>query len=86
MPGGLGADPVFRAKLAACAVAGALHRDHGICVHYDLAGTNPLVVGPPLVAQPEHVERFLDGFEATLAKGLPRLLATFLSEKVTTLW
>lgn len=86
MPGGLGADPVFRAKLAACAVACALYRDHSICVHYDLTGTNPLVVGPPLVAEPEHVERFLDGFEATLAKGLPRLLATFLSEKVTTLW
>jgi putrescine aminotransferase len=86
MPGGLGADPVFRAKLAACAVAGALLRDHRTCVHYDLDGTNPLVIGPPLVAEPEHVERFLDGFEATLAKGLPRLLATFLSEKVTTLW
>jgi len=86
MPGGLGADPVLRAKLAACAVASALLRDHRACVHYDLNGTNPLVIGPPLVAEPEHVERFLDGFEATLAKGLPRLLTTFLSEKVTTLW
>ncbi|HEY0804939.1 MAG TPA: aminotransferase class III-fold pyridoxal phosphate-dependent enzyme, partial [Pseudonocardiaceae bacterium] len=86
MPGGLGGDSVFGAKLAACAVASALYRDHGLCVHYDLDGGNPLIIGPQLVAEPEHVELFLDGFEATLAKGLPRLLTTFLSEKVTTLW
>ena len=89
IPGGLGDDPVLCAKLAACAVTTALRREHGICVHYDLDGRNPLVVAPPLVAEPEHVDQFLDGFAATLADGLPRLLATFLSErlkKVTTLW
>lgn len=86
IPGGLGDDPVLRAKLAACAVTAALHREHDICVHYDLDGRNPLVVAPPLVAEPEHVDQFLDGFAATLADGLPRLLATFLSERVTTLW
>jgi putrescine aminotransferase len=86
MPGGLGGDPVLCAKLAACAVAAALYREHDLRVHYDLDGHNPLVVAPPLVAEPEHVDQFLDGFAATLASGLPRLLATFLSEKVTTLW
>lgn len=86
MPGGMGDDPVFGAKLAACAVAAALHRDHDLCVHYDIEGGGPLVVAPQLVADHDHVGLFLDGFEATIAKGLPHLLTTFLSEKVTTLW
>jgi hypothetical protein len=29
---------------------------------------------------------FLDGFEATLAKGLPRLLTTFVRDRVRSLW
>lgn len=85
-PGGFARDPQFRTKLIISSVVDALYRDHGIYTYYGLGGRNPLVVAPPLVAEPQHAEFFLDCFEATLAKGLPRLLTTFVREKVRSLW
>jgi putrescine aminotransferase len=85
-PGGFAADPNFRIKLITCAVIDALYRDHGVYAYYTLNGDNPLVAAPSLVVTPAEVEYFLDSLDATLAKGLPRLLARFVKEKVMPRW
>jgi putrescine aminotransferase len=85
-PRGLMADPNFRIKLITCAVVDALYRDHGIYSYYTLNGDNPLVAAPPLVVEPADVEFFVDSLNATLAKGLPRLLTRFVREKVAPRW
>jgi putrescine aminotransferase len=85
-PRGLMADPNFRIKLITCAVVDALYRDHGIYAYYTLNGDNPLVAAPPLVVEPADVEYFVDSLDATLAKGLPRLLTRFVREKVAPRW
>jgi putrescine aminotransferase len=85
-PGGLAKDPRFRTKLVISSIVDALYRDHGIYAYYGLGGDNPLVVAPPLVAEPEQAEYFLECFEATLATGLTSLLTRFVREKVKSLW
>jgi putrescine aminotransferase len=85
-PRGLMADPRFRIKLVTCSVVDALYRDHGIYTYYTLNGDNPLVAAPPLVVEPADVEFFVDSLDATLAKGLPRLLTRFVKEKVAPRW
>jgi putrescine aminotransferase len=85
-PRGLLADPHFRIKLITCSVVDALYRDHGIYTYYTLNGDNPLVAAPPLVVEPADVEYFVDSLDATLAKGLPRLLTRFVKEKVAPRW
>nr|MDT0657617.1 aminotransferase class III-fold pyridoxal phosphate-dependent enzyme [Micromonospora sp. DSM 115978] len=85
-PAGLARDPQFGSKLVCCAVVNALYHDHDIYTYYTLNGRNPLVVGPPLVVEPTDVERFLDRLDRTLALGLPRLVARFLRDKVSSLW
>jgi putrescine aminotransferase len=85
-PGGLARDPHFRIKLITCSVVDALYRDHGIYTYYTLNGDNPLVAAPPLVVTQDDVEYFLDSLDATLSKGLPRLLTRFVREKVTPQW
>jgi putrescine aminotransferase len=85
-PRGLMADPQFRVKLITCSVVDALYRDHGIYTYYTLNGNNPLVAAPPLVVSPSEVEYFLDSLDATLSKGLTRLLTRFVREKVAPRW
>jgi putrescine aminotransferase len=85
-PAGLLRDPHLRTKLITCAVVDALYRDHAVYTYYTLNGASPLVAGPPLVVGPTEVEYFLDSLEATLATGLPRLLARFIREKVAPRW
>ena len=48
--------------------------------------TRALVVAPTLAIEPDDLEHFLDGLDKTLAKGLPRLLARFVREKVGSRW
>lgn len=79
-------DPMLRPKLIACAVIDALYRDHDVYAYYTLNGRSPLVVGPPLVAEPDDMELFLTALEKTLDQGLPRLLTRFIREKVSSLW
>jgi putrescine aminotransferase len=85
-PGGFARDPHFRIKLITCSVIDALYRDHGIYSYYTLNGDNPLVAAPPLVVTRDEVEYFLASLDATLAKGLPRLLTRFVREKVAPRW
>lgn len=79
-------DPLLRPKLLACAVIDALYRDHDIYAYYTLNGRSPLVVAPPLVAEPADMEVFLTALEKTLDQGLTRLLTRFIREKVSSLW
>lgn len=85
-PGGFAKDPNFSTKVVTCAVIENLYREHGIYTYYTLNGRNPLVVGPPLVVSDDQVEYFLGCLDATLAKGLPKLLTRFLQGKVSSLW
>ncbi len=85
-PRGLLADPRLRIKLITGSVVDALYRDHGIYTYYTLNGDNPLVAAPPLVVEPADVEFFLDCLDATLSKGLPRLVTRFIKEKVVPRW
>ncbi|MER7402426.1 aspartate aminotransferase family protein [Streptomyces sp. NPDC000070] len=86
VPGGMTRDPRFLTKLITSSVVNALYRDHDIYAYYTLNGRNPLVAAPPLIVEQPEVERFLDALDQTLAKGLPRLLTKFVSEKVSSLW
>ncbi|MEU5163994.1 aminotransferase class III-fold pyridoxal phosphate-dependent enzyme [Streptomyces sp. NPDC020875] len=85
-PGGLARDPLLRTKLITCAVINAMYQDHDIFLYYTLNGRSPLVVAPPLVAEPADAELFLDAFEQTLAKGLTRLLTSFVKDKAVSRW
>lgn len=85
-PGGFRKDPHFRTKLITCAVVDALYRDHNIYTYYTLNGRNPLVAAPALVVSPDEIDRFLTALDATLARGVTRLLGQFVRQKVGSLW
>ncbi|MEE1753771.1 aspartate aminotransferase family protein [Streptomyces sp. SP18CS02] len=84
--GGPAKDPLLRTKIVTSAVVDALYRNHGIYTYYTLNGRSPLVVSPPLVAEPADVETFLDALDATLSQGMTKLLTRFVRERVSTLW
>ncbi|BCB75383.1 aspartate aminotransferase family protein [Phytohabitans flavus] len=85
-PGGLARDPRFRAKLVTAAVVNALYQDHDIYSYYALNGDNPLIVGPPLIVEPDEVDRFLDALDAVLGQGITKLLTRFAAQKLSSLW
>ncbi|RGC65953.1 Putrescine aminotransferase [Micromonospora sp. MW-13] len=85
MPG-FAHDPQFRTKLVTLSVIAHLFREHGIMTYYSPNADNPLMVAPSLVATGEDVEHFLTALDATLSRGLPRLLASFVRERVTSRW
>jgi putrescine aminotransferase len=80
---GFGHDPRFKTKLITLSVISHLFREHGIITYYSPNVENPLMVAPSLVVSDEDVEHFLDSLDATLSRGLPRLLTSFVREKVT---
>jgi putrescine aminotransferase len=81
-PAGFSRDPQFRTKLITCAVIAELYRSHGILTYYSPNVENPLVVAPMLVTEPAQVEYFLESLDATLARGVPRLLTAFVKDKL----
>jgi putrescine aminotransferase len=83
---GFSGDPHFRTKLITLSVIAELYREHDIVSYYSPNVENPLVVAPTLAIEPDDLEHFLDGLDKTLAKGLPRLLARFVREKVGSRW
>jgi putrescine aminotransferase len=83
---GFSGDPQFRTKLITLSVIAHLFREHRILAYYSPNGDNPLMVAPGLVATPEDAEYLLTSLDATLARGLPRLLTSFVREKVTSRW
>ncbi len=85
-PSGLGRDPMMRTKLITGAVIAELYREHRVLTYFSPNGDNPLVIAPSLVAGDAEVDHFLDALDATLAKGLPRLLSRFVRERVVSQW
>jgi putrescine aminotransferase len=82
---GFSADPNFGTKLIALSVIAHLFREHGVMTYYSPNAENPLMVAPTLAAGPAEVEQFLTALDATLAKGLTRLLTGFVREKLGSL-
>lgn len=82
-PADLARDPAFRTKLVACSVIAELYRSHRILTYFSPNAETPLMVAPSLVISPDDLEHFLDCLDRTLAKGLPRLLAGFVRDRVT---
>lgn len=82
LPAGLAKDPLIRTKVVTAAVIDTLYRKHDIYTYNTLNGRSPLVVSPPLVAEPEDAERFLDALDATLDEGMTRLLGRFVRERL----
>lgn len=83
---GFSHDPQFRTKLVTLSVIANLYREHNIMTYYSPNVENPLMVAPTLAVGPAEVEYFLDALDATLAKGLTRLLSAFVREKVASAW
>ena len=83
---GFSKDPQFRTKVITLSVIAHLYREHGIMTYYSPNVENPLMVAPTLMADPEDIEYFVESLDATLAKGMPRLLAAFVKEKVGSRW
>ncbi|MFE4518643.1 aspartate aminotransferase family protein [Kitasatospora sp. NPDC056783] len=83
LPSSFARDPQAGAKLATAAVVAALYRDHGVLTYYGSNHDLPLIAAPPLVAEDSDLDVFLDALDAALAKGMPRLLAGLVREKVT---
>ncbi|MCH6163334.1 aspartate aminotransferase family protein [Streptomyces marispadix] len=81
--GDLAKDPLIRTKIVTAAVIHTLYRKHDVYTYNTLNGRSPLVVSPPLVAEPEDAERFLKALDATLGEGMNRLLARFVRERVS---
>jgi putrescine aminotransferase len=79
---GFSHDPQFCTKLVALSVIARLYRKHKILTYYSPNGQNPLMVAPTLAAGPEEIEYFLEALDETLSRGLPRLLTSFIGEKV----
>ncbi|MEO3780178.1 aminotransferase class III-fold pyridoxal phosphate-dependent enzyme [Micromonospora sp. B11E3] len=83
---GFSGDPRFGTKLITLSVIAHLYREHKIMTYYSPNGQNPLMVAPTLSAGPAEVEYFLDALDATLSRGLTRLLTGFVKEKVGAAW
>ncbi|QSB17327.1 aminotransferase class III-fold pyridoxal phosphate-dependent enzyme [Natronosporangium hydrolyticum] len=79
---GFSGDRQFRTKLVTLSVIAHLYRQHRIMTYYSPNAENPLMVAPTLMIQKEELEHFLEALDATLAKGLRRLLTSFVREKV----
>ncbi len=85
MPG-FADDRRFATKLITLSVIAHLYREHDIMTYYSPNGDNPLMVAPTLVTGKAEVDLFLNALDSTLAKGLPRLLTSFVREKVASRW
>jgi len=83
---GFAHDPQFRTKLVTLSVIANLYREHNIMTYYSPNVENPLMVAPTLAVGPAEIEHFLDALDATLSKGLTRLLTSFVREKVASTW
>ncbi|MEV6521271.1 aminotransferase class III-fold pyridoxal phosphate-dependent enzyme [Longispora sp. NPDC051575] len=83
---GFAKDPQFATKLTTLAVIAHLYREHDILTYYSPNVENPLMVAPTLVTEPSEAEYFVRALDATLERGLGRLVAAFVKEKVTSRW
>ncbi|MGW0562789.1 aspartate aminotransferase family protein [Streptomyces sp. NPDC003016] len=83
LPTSVAKDPQAVPKLLTGAVVAALYRDHGILTFFGSNRAIALVVSPPLVAQPDEADLFVNALDEVLDQGAARLLAGLVREKVT---
>ncbi|WP_030246959.1 aspartate aminotransferase family protein [Streptomyces sp. NRRL S-350] len=83
LPTSVAKDPQAVPKLLTAAVVSALYRDHGILTFFGSNRAIALIASPPLVAQADEVDLFLNALDEVLAQGPARLLAGLVKEKVT---
>jgi putrescine aminotransferase len=82
LPAAAARDPQVVSKLLTGAVIAALYRDHGILTFFGSNRLIALIVSPPLVAQPDEVDLFVNALDEVLGQGTARLLAGLVREKV----
>ncbi len=74
-------DERFLNKLVTAAVIGELYSRHGILSFYGSNREIPMIISPPLVVSDEDLDYFLSSLEATLTRGVIRLVLSFLKTK-----
>ncbi|MCZ0987765.1 aspartate aminotransferase family protein [Streptomyces diastatochromogenes] len=83
LPTSAARDPQAVSKLLTGAVIAALYRDHGILTFFGSNRLIALIVSPPLVAETDEVDLFVNALDEVLDQGPARLLAGLVKEKVT---
>ncbi|MEX0346790.1 MAG: aspartate aminotransferase family protein [Rhizobiaceae bacterium] len=63
-------------------VGAALLRDHNVLVAFTEYNRNVIRLEPPLICQVEHVDRFIEAFDAVLARGIIRIVTDFVQSQV----
>lgn len=70
-------------KGSLCGFVGSLLlRDHDTLVAFTEYNRNVIRLEPPLVAKAEHIDQFLQAFEAVLAMGVTKIVTRFAQSKV----
>ncbi|MFI5572440.1 aspartate aminotransferase family protein [Streptomyces sp. NPDC051740] len=82
LPTALAKDPQAVSKLLTGAVVAALYREHGVLTFFGSNRAIALIVSPPLVAQTDEVDLFVNALDEVLDQGATRLLAGLVREKV----
>ncbi|MGP3635030.1 aspartate aminotransferase family protein [Streptomyces sp. 24-1644] len=83
LPTSLAKDPQALAKILTGAVVAALYRDHGVLTFFGSNRAIALIASPPLVAQDDEVDLFLNALDEVLDQGAIRLISALVREKVT---
>ena len=62
-------------------VGAALLRDHGVLVAFTEYNRNVVRLEPPLIAEREHVDQFVEALDAVLSRGIVRIVTDFLASQ-----
>ena len=63
-------------------IGAALLRDHSVLVAFTEYNRNVIRLEPPLICQPEHVDQFVEAFDAVLSRGIVRIVKDFVRAQV----
>ncbi|MEZ5812880.1 MAG: aspartate aminotransferase family protein [Rhizobiaceae bacterium] len=63
-------------------IGAALLRDHDVLVAFTEYNRNVIRLEPPLICRPEHVDRFVEAFDAVLSRGVVRIVKDFIASQV----
>jgi acetylornithine/succinyldiaminopimelate/putrescine aminotransferase len=83
LPASFARDPQLRSKLVTGAVVSALYREHDVLTYFGSNHGLPLIVAPPLIVDDREIDLFLTALDCVLGKGIARLVAAFVKERVS---
>ncbi|TIV08688.1 MAG: aminotransferase class III-fold pyridoxal phosphate-dependent enzyme, partial [Mesorhizobium sp.] len=63
-------------------VGSLLLRDYDVLVAFTEYNRNVIRLEPPLICQPEHVDRFVDAFDSLLSRGIVAIVKDFVKSQV----